>query len=108
MNDSLNKIQTALLSVVIDLLSSKKAIAMTVGVVIAIAGHFGFAIPGEDITKVVGLIGAYVVAQGIADHGKEAAAITARSAAPRIINVSNDVAGMIAASVAKSTEEVSK
>ncbi len=45
-----------------DIVTSKKAIATIVGVVFAAAGQ----------PQIGGLIAAYVLAQGVADHGKEA------------------------------------
>ena len=54
------------------MLSSKKAIAAIVGVIVVLAGHFGLELPSESVAEIVGLIIAYVLGQGLADIGKEA------------------------------------
>ena len=62
-----------------DLLSSKKAIAAIVGVLMVLIGRFGLDVDPELVTQVVSLVVAYIVGQGIADNGKAAATITAAS-----------------------------
>jgi hypothetical protein len=53
------------------LIASKKAVAMIVGVLM---GAFGkkLGLDEDSLTKIIGSIMAYVIGQGIADHGKEA------------------------------------
>jgi len=54
-----------------ELLKSKKFIAMLVGVLTVLLGKVGLDLDEETLTKIVGLVAAYVLGQGIADHGKE-------------------------------------
>lgn len=55
-----------------DLFRSKKAIATIVGLLAPILLNvFGLDLSTEEVTAFVGLIAAYVVGQGVADHGKE-------------------------------------
>ena len=57
-----------------ELFKSKKFVMAMAGVVAVVVGHF-YA-PGEAmVMQVAGLIMAYIVGQGIADNGKEAAKI---------------------------------
>lgn len=58
------------------LLSSKKSIAMIAGAIVSIVGKIGFDLPVEVVASVVGLVAAYVVGQGMADWGKEAAKVS--------------------------------
>jgi len=53
------------------LIASKKAVAMIVGVLM---GAFGkkLGLDETSVTQIVGAVMAYVIGQGIADHGKEA------------------------------------
>lgn len=99
MNDSLNKIKAAFLSVLLDLLSSKKAIVAIGAVVVMIAGHYGFALPSEDATKIAGLAAAYVIGQGVADHGKEAALISSQSVTPKVVSLNVDSGTIVKAVV---------
>lgn len=52
--------------------TSKKALATMAGVVVALLGKLGVTLPLEMTVSILGLIGAYVIGQGIADNGKEA------------------------------------
>jgi hypothetical protein len=54
------------------LIGSKKAAAMAAGVVMAAIGK-KIGLDEQAVTSIVATIIAYVVGQGIADHGKEAA-----------------------------------
>jgi hypothetical protein len=69
-----------MLNVLKELLASKKFIVMLAAMVVAIASKLGFAIDHDMSTQVITLASAYLVGQGIADHGKEAAKITMASA----------------------------
>ncbi len=64
---------------ILDLLSSKKGIATIVGVLVVvlspIVGLFGYEVDTARLAVAVGLIATYVVGQGVADNGKEAAAL---------------------------------
>lgn len=53
-------------------LSSKKALATIVSILVWLIGRAGLNISEEMLLPVVGAIAAYVLAQGIADKGKEA------------------------------------
>ena len=61
-----------------DLLASKKAIAGIAGAVMILVRRLGLYIDSELVTQFVSLVIAYIVGQGIADHGKEGAKIEAR------------------------------
>jgi hypothetical protein len=61
-----------------DLLASKKAIAGIAGAVMILVGRLGLDIDSELVTQFVSLVVAYIVGQGIADHGKEGAKIEAQ------------------------------
>jgi len=67
-----------------DLLASKKFIVMLVTVAVAIASKLGLNLDPDMLTQIIALASAYIVGQGIADHGKEAAKINA--AAPAAAN----------------------
>ena len=53
------------------LLTSKKALAAIVAVIMALIGK-KVGLEADSVTQVVGAIIAYIVGQGIADAGKEA------------------------------------
>jgi hypothetical protein len=55
------------------LLASKKGQAMIAGLVVWIVGKFGFQLSIADLVAPLSLIAAYIVGQGIADHGVAAA-----------------------------------
>ena len=56
-----------------DMLGSKKAIAMIVGLVVSCVGKYGLDLPTEELTAVLSPILAYILGQGVADVGKEKA-----------------------------------
>lgn len=64
------------------LFSSKKFIVMIAAIVVAIAGKLGLNLDPDLVQQIVYLAMAYIVGQGIADHGKEAAKVEAASAVP--------------------------
>lgn len=66
-------IKTALLG----LLASKKAWALGLGVATLIAGRAGFDLDKDLCWQIFGLVSAYIIGQGVADHGKEAAKVAA-------------------------------
>lgn len=66
------------MAILIQFLTSKKAIALIVGLLIMLADSAGLSLPEEDLTNIVQMIMAYIVGQGIADAGKEAAKIDAQ------------------------------
>jgi len=60
-----------------DLVSSKKAIAAIAGLLTVIANSLGLTgLSEESLMQILGVLGAFMVGQGIADNGKEAAKIT--------------------------------
>lgn len=61
-----------MMDIIKSLLSSKKFLAMIVGLIVTLVGKIGWDIPEETVSKLVGLVASYVVGQGIADFGKEA------------------------------------
>jgi len=56
------------------LLASKKFTAMIIGIIATFMSD-RFGLPKEQMIQVIGLIISYIIGQGIADHGKEAAKI---------------------------------
>lgn len=58
------------------LFKSKKFVGMIVGMIVALAAKVGLEVDDETVTKLVMLAASYVLGQGIADHGKEAALIS--------------------------------
>ena len=68
------------MDILLDLLKSKKAVATLVGILVVMLTQY-LKIPEEMATTIAGLIVAYVVGQGIADHGKEAEKIRSDVAA---------------------------
>ena len=58
-----------------DMMRSKKAIAMIVGLVVSLAGKYGLEIPTEELTALLSPLLAYILGQGLADIGKERARI---------------------------------
>lgn len=60
-----------------DLLKSKKALMALVALIVFVAGRFGLQLDKAELAGVVGPLWAYVIAQGVADKGKEAAKIEA-------------------------------
>lgn len=63
------------MDVVKEMLRSKKFLALVVAVIVAIGGRFGLELDLAEVGLIVGAIAAYIVGQGIADNGKEAAKI---------------------------------
>ena len=56
-----------------EIVTSKKAIATFAGVVLVATNRFGLQLPEDAVTQIIGAIAAYVVSQGLADFGKNAA-----------------------------------
>jgi len=54
------------------LFGSKKFLALLAGVLVWALSLAGVAIPKESVIEFLGLVGAYIIGQGIADRGKEA------------------------------------
>lgn len=64
-----------------DLLASKKFLASLVAMLCWAAARFGFAVDPVQATELIVPLVGFVLAQGVADHGKGAAQITADAAA---------------------------
>ena len=58
-----------------DMLGSKKATAMIVGILVGLGGKYGLDLPPEELTAILSPVLAYILGQGIADVGKEKARI---------------------------------
>jgi hypothetical protein len=56
-----------------ELLASKKFLAALIAIVVWVGGYAGLDLSFEDVAPVVGVIIAYILGQGFADTGKEAA-----------------------------------
>lgn len=67
----------AILSVVKQILTSKKALAAIAGALVWGLGRLGWDIPAADLLPVIGIIAAFILGQGWADGGKEAAKVHA-------------------------------
>jgi len=66
------------------LFSSKKFLVMLAGILLASASKLGLDLDEDLVNQILAMVGAYVVGQGIADHGKEAAK-TASKAGPALV-----------------------
>lgn len=70
------------------LLTSKKFVAAAVGlltVVLAfVLGKLGVSVPDEKLAEFIGILAVYLLGQGIADHGKEAAKVNLDASRARI------------------------
>jgi cyanophycinase-like exopeptidase len=67
----------AVKQVVIGLLSSKKAVMGISAAIAAGTMKLGFGVSSETVALIVGPVVAAIIGQGVADHGKEAAKVTA-------------------------------
>lgn len=59
------------MNVLKNLFSSKKFTAALAGVLVVVAQQFGLPITEEAALSILGMLGTYVVGQGLADFGKE-------------------------------------
>ena len=66
-------------SVLADLFKSKKALTAIAAVIIAIAAKAGLDLSTDELMPILTPLMAYIVGQGIADHGKERAKIEKQS-----------------------------
>lgn len=58
-----------------ELATSKKFIVFVVGLLVTFAAKYGLNLDPEMVQNIIYTIVAYLIGQGIADHGKEAAKI---------------------------------
>jgi hypothetical protein len=63
------------------MLESKKALTAAVSVVVWLGGKLGLHLNDATLLGAVTPLWAYILAQGVADHGKGAAQVTAAAAA---------------------------
>jgi hypothetical protein len=61
------------MSVIKQLLASKKAVAAISGVLVLLAGRIGLNLPDETAIEITGIVIAYLLGVGLQDLGKEAA-----------------------------------
>lgn len=54
------------------LLTSKKWVTSVAGVIVGLVGTLGLELPAESVVAILSPTLAYIVGQGVADHGKEA------------------------------------
>lgn len=59
------------------LFASKKFIAAIIGIVVAVGARYGLNLDPDLVREIVLILIAYILAQGVADHGKDAAKINA-------------------------------
>ena len=65
----------------LDLVTSKKAIATVAGLIISAAAKYGFGLDETTVIEILAAVAAYVVGQGVADAGKEAVKLQNAAAA---------------------------
>lgn len=64
------------------LFASKKFLALLAGLLAWLIGKAGLDLPADDLLPMLGVISVYLLGQGVADHGKEAAKIIAAAQPP--------------------------
>lgn len=67
-----------MLQIIKALFSSKKFLVMLAGIILASASKLGLDLDPDLVNQILALAGAYILGQGIADHGKEAAKTAVR------------------------------
>jgi len=60
-----------------ELFSSKKFVVMLAAMIVAVASKAGLALNPDLINQILALAGVFILGQGVADHGKEAAKVSA-------------------------------
>jgi hypothetical protein len=68
----------AFLAVIGEVLTSKKGLAAVVAFLMVIVQYAGVPIDEETLIKLLGILGTYIIGQGIADAGKSAAKIATK------------------------------
>jgi hypothetical protein len=74
----------------IDLFTSKKFLVMLAAIVMAIASKLGLNLDPDLVNQVLAMAAAYILGQGIADRGKEAAKVEAAAAVAANDNVADE------------------
>ena len=67
----------ALKSTLLEILGSKKALVLIATAGASLAARLGWHVTEADLEPYLIIVSGYLVGQGIADHGKEAATVTA-------------------------------
>lgn len=67
-----------------DLFRSKKFLVAIIAIAAGVAARYGFALDQAAVMEIVTPLWAFIVGQGIADHGKEAAKIDAAASSPTV------------------------
>ncbi len=62
-----------------DVFTSKKALAALATLLVILLQAMGLPITEEMVNQILVIAGSYIVGQGIADHGKEAAKVHAKA-----------------------------
>ncbi len=84
-----------MLAILKALFSSKKFLVMLAGIILAVANKLGLDLDPELVNQILALVGVYIVGQGIADRGKEAAKLANGPAiALALILVATSTAGL--------------
>ena len=71
------------MTVVRELLSSKKFVAVLISLAVWLGGYAGLELDPLTLAPIFGTIIAYILGQGLADQGKSAAKIQAESASKK-------------------------
>lgn len=66
-----------MLTAIKDLFNSKKFLVTAAGTIVSLVAKLGYDVPTEFVYALLGLVSAFVVGQGFADWGKEAAKVKA-------------------------------
>ena len=87
-----------------DLLASKKFLVMLTAIAVAVASKLGLNLDPDMLTQIMAMAGTFIVGQGIADHGKEAAKINAAGATAPAVPEAPSPAPVVEAPAAPATE----
>lgn len=73
-----------------ELFASKKFLMMLTGIIVAVGAKYGLQLDADLVNLIIGLIGVFILGQGIADNGKSAAQIKADAPQmPEQVNIQN-------------------
>lgn len=89
-----------------DLFSSKKFIVMLGGIILAIATKLGLPLDPDLANQILAIVAVYIVGQGIADHGKEAAQVNAAASAATVTQTSTTKEGVMPPTVSVTTTTI--
>jgi uncharacterized membrane protein (DUF441 family) len=74
-----------------EFLTNKKFIVAAAGVIIAFSAKHGLNLDPETTQYIVGIVIAYLIGQGIADNGKEAAKVNAVAEVSRSLDATSAI-----------------